>query len=216
MPMFNMIVESGWERARGQTFWTKEPETVAWIKGFTDEGIFWDIGANIGIYSLYCAQKHPDMIIHAFEPHKGNFIRCWQNILLNDFVKVTAYFVALGAAQKMTLFNSQEPTVGSSGGQAEAGNGYPVGMITGDRMAERARACPNYVKIDTDGNEYDVLRGMPETLQSPELKSLLVEINNNKHEILEMMHAAGFAVDTDLMELINRPGYDNNVIFTRI
>jgi len=42
---------------RGRTFHVKEPETLAWINEFSPEDVFWDIGANIGCYSLYAGPK---------------------------------------------------------------------------------------------------------------------------------------------------------------
>jgi hypothetical protein len=40
---------------RVRTFASKEPETLNWIDQFKDESIFWDVGANIGLYSIYSA-----------------------------------------------------------------------------------------------------------------------------------------------------------------
>ena len=43
-------------RFRLNTFWTKEPETLEWIRSFKKKNktiIFWDIGANVGLYSIY-------------------------------------------------------------------------------------------------------------------------------------------------------------------
>ena len=37
---------------RAETFKTKEPETIEWIDSFKKNSVFWDIGANVGIYSL--------------------------------------------------------------------------------------------------------------------------------------------------------------------
>ena len=42
---------------RVKTFFTKEPDTLNWIDNFKEDEIFWDIGANIGLYSLYAAKK---------------------------------------------------------------------------------------------------------------------------------------------------------------
>ena len=42
---------------RVKTFFTKEPDTLKWIDNFKEDEIFWDIGANIGLYSLYAAKK---------------------------------------------------------------------------------------------------------------------------------------------------------------
>ena len=43
--------------SRVQSIFAKEPETINWINNFKDDKIFWDIGANIGIYSIYAATK---------------------------------------------------------------------------------------------------------------------------------------------------------------
>ena len=44
-------------RYRASTFESKEPETLAWIDGFKKNDSLLDIGANIGMYSLYAAKK---------------------------------------------------------------------------------------------------------------------------------------------------------------
>ena len=55
---------------RVNTYFTKEPETLEWIDSFEkkDNLIFWDIGANIGLYSIYNSLKHPKSTTIAFEP----------------------------------------------------------------------------------------------------------------------------------------------------
>src|SRR5262245_15783933 len=41
---------------RAETLLTKEPATIRWIDRFAPRDIFWDVGANTGIYSLYAAK----------------------------------------------------------------------------------------------------------------------------------------------------------------
>ena len=38
---------------RAMTFLTKEPDTIKWIESFDNDMVFWDVGANIGIFSCY-------------------------------------------------------------------------------------------------------------------------------------------------------------------
>ena len=214
MPKFKLLVTNDWERARAKTLYSKEPETIAWIDGFSEkEGVFWDIGANIGLYSLYCASNYPDMAICAFEPMKNNFLRLWQNILQNDFVNVTAHFKAFGAENKVVRFESGNDDIGSSGGQV-GDTGYPIEMIDGSNAANLYE-YPDYIKIDTDGNEYDILNGLEFVFKRGFLRmSVLVEINNHGPEIHDMMTDVGFHVDEKLMARKNRES-DHNIIFTR-
>ena len=53
---------------------------------------------------------------------------------------------------------------------------------------------PNHIKIDIDGQELMVIRGMKETLKSPKLKSVLVEIEGRSDEITSRFLENGFTV----------------------
>ena len=64
---------------RVSTILEKEPETIDWIKKFEknsdNEIIFWDIGANVGIYSIFAACYHDKIKIISFEASTSN-LRC--------------------------------------------------------------------------------------------------------------------------------------------
>ena len=76
---------------RGKNFYTKEPETIAWINSFNKKYTFFDIGTNIGIYSLYAAAININQI-YSLEPCPLNFACLNQNIYDNQFQKkITAY-----------------------------------------------------------------------------------------------------------------------------
>ena len=68
---------------RAVTLFTKEPETIAWIDDRVLPGdVFYDIGANIGVFSLYSAKVKKATVI-AFEPHAKNYGILNENIFLN-------------------------------------------------------------------------------------------------------------------------------------
>jgi len=71
---------------------TKEPETIDWIESIPQQDILFDVGANIGIYTM-CAGAR-GITTYAFEPHAGNYNILCQNISANDF-PCTAYCIAL-------------------------------------------------------------------------------------------------------------------------
>ena len=71
---------------RVDTYFSKEPETLEWIDSFQEKEnlIFWDIGANIGLYSIYNSLKHPKSTTIAFEPSSSNLRVLTRNISINN------------------------------------------------------------------------------------------------------------------------------------
>jgi len=49
----------------------KEPDTLMWIDKIPEHSVFWDVGANVGLYSCYAA-KARNCIVFAFEPSVFN------------------------------------------------------------------------------------------------------------------------------------------------
>ena len=76
-------VPSRLSRWRVATFSTKEPETLEWIDAIPKESVVWDIGANIGLYSVYAAKQRHCKVL-AFEPSVFNLELLARNISLND------------------------------------------------------------------------------------------------------------------------------------
>ena len=74
---------------RVDTYFSKEPETLEWIDSFQEKEnlIFWDIGANIGLYSIYNSLKHPKSTTIAFEPSSSNLRVLTRNISINNLEK---------------------------------------------------------------------------------------------------------------------------------
>ncbi len=217
-PPFKMIVETEMEKYRHDTLWTKEPETIEWIKSFSNWAIFFDVGANVGIYSLYCAAIHPDNTIFSFEPDKKNYNRMVENISLNGFKNVIPFLWIVADKRGKRGFKSQSDEIGSSGGQMQKRGDlicHPIdGMMIG---------TPHHVKIDIDGQEIKVIRGMEKTLKNERLRSVLIEIDNDRDEIMSIFLGAGFTTDNPFNKMENhsrvrraREGIKvENVIFTR-
>ena len=69
---------------RTRTLATKEPETIAWIDSFAPGDVLWDIGANLGVYSVYAARKDPTAQVVSFEPSVFNLELLARNIDANN------------------------------------------------------------------------------------------------------------------------------------
>jgi len=79
---------------RARTLMEKEPETIGWVDSFKEGDVLWDIGANVGCYSIYAASR--GINVRSFEPHFGNYYLLNKNIELNKMgEKIVAYCLLL-------------------------------------------------------------------------------------------------------------------------
>ena len=181
---------------RGRLFLKKEPQTTGWLRDtLRPSDVFLDIGANIGIFSIF-AGKHigPQGHVYACEPHLPTATQLLQNISANDLGdRVSALSIAASGADGFAPFLYKRWRQGASGSQLaiEGGPGMArsVGAelkaaLTIDTMVERGLIRPpNLVKIDTDGIEIPITRGMERLLRSPQRpRSLLIEIQEGEYE----------------------------------
>lgn len=190
-----LISENKLEKWRMETLFTKEPETIAWIESFSEDGIFYDIGANIGVFSLFCAMIRPNMRIVSFEPDIYNFTDLCRNIVLNGFTNITPVYAGAASFSGPCGYDS-ERIPGSSKIKFKSNGGFDGVLIRLDDIAPML-GYPDYVKIDVDGRESDVISGMPRILDCTKLFSMLIEIDmsNNNNGLLEMIDRNGFVRD---------------------
>jgi len=77
---------NNYTKYRLNNYYTKEPDTIVWMKNFKKNKkiIFWDIGANIGNYSIFSAMYHKNIQVFAFEPSVSNLKVLARNISINN------------------------------------------------------------------------------------------------------------------------------------
>jgi FkbM family methyltransferase len=173
--------------------YSKEPGTIEWIKSEMKPGqIFYDIGANIGVYTIIAArQVAPGGKVYAFEPHGPNFSRLSDNIALNHLqgVVVPCSF-ALHNTEGYLNFRYDSLNSGTSNSQLFTDSNGEINLADDQivelkhairvdaLLASRRVAPPQHVKIDIDGNEYLILQGMTSLLRSSDAPlSIQVELN---------------------------------------
>ena len=173
--------------SRGFHLFKSQPEVAKWIDSFDENSCLVDVGANIGIYSLYAAKKKHSVL--AFEPESLNFACLNLNIMDNDLKDyISAYPISLNDNNDISFLNLRTMKFGGSGSTFgncldEHGNTfdpiYKQGSIACklDDIIKKKNFQADYVKIDVDGNELSVLKGMPELLKSPKLKSICIELH---------------------------------------
>jgi FkbM family methyltransferase len=176
-------------RYRVETFATKEPETLDWIDIISEGSVLWDIGANIGLYSVYAAKRR-NCRVFAFEPSVFNLEILARNLFLNNLQeRVTIMPLALsdqlGPNQmRMTTtkwggaLSTFGKDIGWDGHQIRNKFEFPTFGLTMDQAVSLlGLPIPDYIKMDVDGIEHFILLGGPETLN--QIKSILVEVNDN-------------------------------------
>jgi len=214
---FSFYVPNRLNFFRVDTFSSKEPETLEWIDTFKKKSVFWDIGANIGLYSCY-AVKRADCQVYAFEPSVFNLELLAKNIYLNS-LSDKIVIISLPLFDNLAVRPFYMTTKEWGGAQSNFGEsvnyeGSPmssifkyktVGMSIDQAVSLLNLAKPNYIKMDVDGIEHLILKGALNVLRSVE--SLLVEVdendNKNTKEIYECLNKAGFKLKQKNAALIN-------------
>jgi FkbM family methyltransferase len=189
----------------------KEPFTIEWIHRRIRAGdVLYDIGANVGVYSLVAAKKPGGGArVVSFEASYATVGSLCTNIILNDLAaQITPLPIALSDATGMNVFSLRDLKAGA----ARHALGYdppddgptlyqqPVLMFTLDDVIERFQLpLPNHIKLDVDGGELAVLRGASRTLRSPSLHSMLVEVSTTQsEEVTDLLAGHGLQLDSKI------------------
>ena len=215
---------------RVETLETKEPDTMAWLRKMQPGEVLFDVGANMGQYSLIAASL--GLHVHAFEPESQNFALLCRNVAMNSGLvgTITPWPLALSDEPSIALFHVQSmQTGGSCSSYGEQVNfhlqpkqyAFHQGAIAYimDDFSDRY-GLPDHIKIDVDGLEHKVIAGAGACLTM--CKSALVEINTALPEhmaIYGIMEDHGLFPDVATAEVARRKEGTfvgiGNVIFYR-
>jgi FkbM family methyltransferase len=181
---------------RVQTLYTKEPDTIAWLREMQPGSVLFDVGSNMGQYAMLAAKS--GVIVHAFEPEAQNFALLVRNCALNSSVlggRLTAWPIALSDHFSLDILHLSGMIPGGSCHSYGAstnfkGESHQFPYSQGSVATTIDLFCaqfgrPDYIKIDVDGFEHLVIRGAEATL--PSVQSVLVEINTDYAEHMEYL-----------------------------
>lgn len=191
---------------RVRTLFSKEPDTIEWLKTLGPGDVLVDVGANVGMYSILAAARGTR--VFAFEPESQNYATLNRNILLNGFTDlVCAYCTAISDTDGFSHLYLSEFLPGGSChnfGEPVDFNYRPMNAsfrqgaysTTLDQLVEQGVIpTPTALKIDVDGIEPKVIAGAKRLLGDARLKSMLVEINTNLEDhwkVIDSILDAGF------------------------
>jgi FkbM family methyltransferase len=195
---------------RVQSIREKEPWTLEWIDGFAAGDVLLDVGANVGMYTIWAAMTRGARVF-AFEPEAQNFALLNRNIALNGVAdRVRAYCAGLSDASGLSVLHISDTRAGGSNhalGEALDFQHQPLAVahVQGslactldELVASKAMPAPTHVKIDVDGFEPRVIAGGSQTLRDGGVRSLLVETNQNLEDhraMVAQLQSWGFRYD---------------------
>jgi FkbM family methyltransferase len=144
-------------------------EMLTWQHLLRPGDLFIDVGANVGAYSLIAAEAGATVI--AAEPDAGTAARLRENAALNGY-GVEVLVKAIGASEGIAAFTVGLDTVN----RFDSGGGAQVEVCTLDGVLGNRHA--RGVKIDVEGFEMDVIRGVRSALAEHRIDLLQLEWNS--------------------------------------
>ena len=195
---------------------TKEPETYKWIETFNDGDVLYDIGANVGVYSIYAARK--GLRVFSFEPSAINYFVLMRNIEVNNLdERVTALNIAVNDQSKLDNLYMSHTVVGGAQhtfGRPQSENDFIkdygshnkfkqsiIGYSLDDFVENLEVEFPNHIKIDTDGNEKRIITGAKRIIHDPKLKSISIELRGRdekmREDVINLLQEAGLNLFDD-------------------
>ena len=181
-----------------------EPLNSNWLAarfGAADQGLFVDVGANFGWYSLLSARIAPNATVIALEPSRENFSLLMQNIDNNRFANIIAINKGAGAdSSKASLYVHEQGNPGAhsirkpvAGLSEEVISLEPLDILLAPYDGQ-----VHLLKIDVEGYEIETLMGATETLKRTNCILLeyspgfLRECGHDPMQLQELLQLNGF------------------------
>jgi len=151
----------------------------------SDHPLFFDIGANVGNYSLTLLSSFPGAVIHAFEPHPINYLRLKERL---SYENVVTHNVALGERSGKSILYDRLDSDGSLHASLHEAviseihksqvTMHQIELERLDYFAEKEGILHiDFMKVDTEGNELAVLQGASKMIERGNIGFIHFEFN---------------------------------------
>tara|TARA_B100001250_G_C19799572_1_gene790352 strand:+ start:695 stop:1504 length:810 start_codon:yes stop_codon:yes gene_type:complete len=199
---------------RVKTIYSKEKSTIKWLDRLKETDLLLDVGANIGLYTIYAAVTRNCNVI-SVEPESQNFSTLVKNIIINNMNKqITPYCCALSNENNAGILHLSELVIdgGVSGHMFNEEVSFDlspnqgkfafkqgcIGLTLDNAIRNGSFEVPDFIKIDVDGFEHKVIEGSIKTLKNPKVRSILIELYTklDQHKkIIDLLVSLGFKYD---------------------
>ena len=197
---------------RARSILTKEPDTISWIDAFPSDSVFWDIGANVGTFTIYAGEKNLQVV--AVEPSYLNLDLLARNVISNQLsqnVTIIPFGVGQSTSLQKLYLSSKQLTWGGAHNSLGLNIGFDgkplqdpailnsMSFSIDDLVEMLGIKSPTHIKIDVDGLEAEVLQGCTNCLKH--VKSILIEVDRDyikqKEEIVRILTNNNFKLFED-------------------
>jgi len=193
-------IDFGNDFERGTFFNPTEPKVIEKFLSVVGNGdTVIDVGAFIGNYTLLAARQvgHQGLVI-SLEPNPQSYKRLKRNIELNEFTNIKVFNCAAGEKSGMKHFNmksflSNIDSLNQSRVVVEV-------KTLDDIIKENRIESVKLVKIDVEGYEYAVLKGLTDSFRKHMIKNILIEVHpiflsryrSSVYDIYKLLEQYGF------------------------
>jgi FkbM family methyltransferase len=180
-----------------------------WMQRARSSRTIFDVGANIGIYSLLAATANPQAHVHAFEPTPEIIYAFRQNIQLNNLTNITVNATGIGKEDGCAVLRQCRGLDETNEGmnfiveiaQEKFASDLRVPVVSLDNYCERQGIDQiDLLKMDIEGGEYDALNGATRLLRTQAIKCIFFEL-------VEWSAARSGHSTTDIKRLLGESGY---------
>jgi len=229
---FKMALNDPLSLWRAKTFWSKEPETIEWLNFYANQKkvacrTLVDVGANVGIYTLYWCSLSIKSFAVSVEPFGANFKLLVSNIEMNEFTsRVKLVNKPLSSQNGYGVYEISDYRPGSSSFRFNFDNNINLSKLnlieslTLDSLLSKTLG-PKILKIDVDGNDFDILKGAELSLKNNDIISVLIESpEEQQFKIRKYLNEFGYKADYRFNDIKNhsdiRRKYKGNVERNRV
>jgi FkbM family methyltransferase len=199
----------------GEAYLRGEPEIAiqkALVERLRPGMVFYDLGANIGFFSLLAARLvGATGRVFSFEPDAEVAARLRRNVELNEFSNITVVEAGVWSASENVRFVPSDATSPERGtGTFLAGENQTAGTQTRCIALDdfiRSAPVPDAIKCDVEGAEIEALRGAKKLLQTRH-PWIVCEIHSEENDrvVREFLGCMGYDVESlDINHIVAKP-----------
>ena len=179
-------------------FWHGSHDIVSldlWYEICRDQGIYIDVGAHTGLYTITATKSNSLNKLVSIEPLYINLARLLTNLRLNKIKNpVNPYLFAVSDFNGISKFiNNEDPSYLSKGGRI-GNEGFPIQTVKLDSLKLNRDEKIKGIKIDAEGEDYKILIGANNLIKLHKPNIIIEVRDKNKIEIYDFFNEHNYSV----------------------